>query len=144
MSTPTTKKPVKKAQIEVTPEVNPATERTTADTPASPRKAKPARKNGHAAAEPSAARPATNGTVEGKTKRARKEKVIRDSFTMPKSDYEKIAVLKQKCLEAGVPVKKSELLRAGLTLLEAIPVKRLMAAIAALETVKTGRPKQSQ
>jgi hypothetical protein len=78
--------------------------------------------------------------VEQKTKRAKKEKVVRDSFTMPKSDYEKIDALKQKCLDAGVAVKKSELLRAGLLLLEGISVDRLLDAIAAVETVKTGRP----
>jgi len=48
--------------------------------------------------------------------------------------------LKQKCLSAGVAVKKSELLRAGLLLLEAAPLAELLDAIAAVETVKTGRP----
>lgn len=80
---------------------------------------------------------------EGKPKRAKKEKVVRDSFTMPRSDYEKITALKQKCLDAGVSTKKSELLRAGLLLLEAAPLKRLLAAVAAVETVKTGRPAKS-
>jgi hypothetical protein len=75
-----------------------------------------------------------------KPKRVKKEKVVRDSFTMPKSDYEKLGELKQKCLSAGVAVKKSELLRAGLLLLEAAPLAQLLEAIAAVETVKTGRP----
>jgi hypothetical protein len=78
-----------------------------------------------------------------KGKRTKKEKVVRDSFTMPKSDYEKIAELKQKCLTAGVSVKKSEILRAGLLLLEAAAPKRLLAAVAAVEQVKTGRPAKS-
>lgn len=82
-------------------------------------------------------------TTEVKAKRTKKGKVVRDSFTMPKSDYEKIAVLKQKCLDAGVSVKKSELLRAGLLLLEASASKRLLAAISEVETVKTGRPTKS-
>jgi hypothetical protein len=81
--------------------------------------------------------------AEMKVKRVKKEKVVRDSFTMPKSDYEKIAALKQKCLDAGVSVKKGEILRAGLLLLEASPSKRLLAAISAVETVKTGRPVKS-
>ena len=75
-----------------------------------------------------------------KTKRQKKEKVVRDSFTMPKSDYERIALLKQKCLDSGVAVKKSELLRAGLILLDALSNKRLIGAVSAVETVKTGRP----
>jgi hypothetical protein len=81
--------------------------------------------------------------VEVKAKRARKDKAVRDSFTMPKSDYEKIAALRQKCLDAGVSVKKSELLRAGLRLLESAPSKRLLAAISAVETLNTGRPAKS-
>jgi len=81
--------------------------------------------------------------AEVKSKRGKREEVVRDSFTMPKSDYEKIATLKQKCLDAGVPVKKSELLRAGLILLESAPGKRLLAAISAVETLKTGRPAKS-
>jgi hypothetical protein len=85
----------------------------------------------------------TGVAAEEKAKRVKKGKVVRDSFTMPKSDYEKIATLKQKCLDAGVPVKKSELLRAGLILLEAASTKRLLAAISAVETVKTGRPAKS-
>lgn len=78
-----------------------------------------------------------------KAKRSKKEKVVRDSFTMPKSDYEKLAKLKQKCLDAGVAVKKSELLRAGLLMLDSAPAKRLLAAVSAIETVKTGRPAKS-
>ncbi len=78
--------------------------------------------------------------VPEKTKRQKKEKVVRDSFTMPKSDYERIAALKQKCLDSGVAVKKSELLRAGLILLDALSSKRLVAAVSTVETVKTGRP----
>lgn len=78
--------------------------------------------------------------AEPKPKRVKKEKVVRDSFTIPKSDYAKIAELKQKCLAGGVAVKKSELLRAGLLLLEAASVDQLLAVIAAVETVKTGRP----
>ncbi|MFD1560952.1 hypothetical protein ACFSHT_35795 [Paraburkholderia silviterrae] len=88
--------------------------------------------------------PAPKAAGKEKTKRAKKEKVVRDSFTMPKADYERISVLKRKCLDAGVAVKKSELLRAGLQLLESASAKRLLAAIAALEAVKTGRPSQSE
>jgi hypothetical protein len=59
---------------------------------------------------------------------------------MPKSDYEKIAALKKRCLAAGVTAKKSELLRAALQLLAGASEKQLVAAVSALEQVKTGRP----
>ncbi|CAE6761322.1 hypothetical protein [Paraburkholderia haematera] len=90
-------------------------------------------------AAPAEAAPATAPEAK-KAKPPKKEKVVRDSFTMPKSDYEKIASLKQKCLDAGVSVKKSELLRAGLMMLESAAPQRLLAAVSSLETVKTGRP----
>lgn len=82
----------------------------------------------------------TSAPAQAKVKQAKKEKVVRDSFTMPKSDYEKITALKNKCLEAGVSIKKSELLRAGLLMLESAAPERLLAAVSSVETVKTGRP----
>ncbi|WP_321921191.1 hypothetical protein [Paraburkholderia guartelaensis] len=101
---------------------------------------KAAAKPANGAAQAPAPAPAAAPAEKVKTKRVKKDKVVRDSFTMPKTDYQRIALLKRKCLEAGVAVRKSELLRAGLQLLEAAPQKRLLAAIEALETVKTGRP----
>jgi hypothetical protein len=92
----------------------------------------------------SKAKPApAESAPEEKVKRPKKEKVVRDSFTMPKSDYDKIAALKQKCLANGVHVKKGELLRAGLLILETANIEQLTAAVAAVETVKTGRPGKS-
>ncbi|TKC92661.1 hypothetical protein FAZ69_03055 [Trinickia terrae] len=87
--------------------------------------------------------PAGNGAQAAgakKKKTEKREKVIRDSFTMPKHDFEKIAELKATCLKNGVVVKKSELLRAGLAALAALPEKKLLAVVASIETVKTGRP----
>ncbi len=86
---------------------------------------------------------AISAAKDEKARRPKKDKVVRDSFTMPKSDYAKIAELKQRCLDAGVSVRKSELLRAGLLLLAAAPAKRLIAAVAELDAVKTGRPARS-
>lgn len=75
----------------------------------------------------------------GVEKSAKKARSVRDSFIMPEVDYGKLAALKSKCLAAGVSVKKSELLRIGLHLLETLPTARLKAAVTALESVKTGR-----
>lgn len=73
-------------------------------------------------------------------KKAKKAKVVRDSFTMPEDDYSKIAALKKQCQAAGVPVKKSELLRAGLQALQSMTEAKLLALVSGLENVKTGRP----
>jgi hypothetical protein len=71
---------------------------------------------------------------------AKRAKVIRDSFTMPVADYELIGVLKRRCIGLGVAIKKSELLRAGLTVLKRLPDGHLAEVAAAVESVKTGRP----
>jgi hypothetical protein len=67
-------------------------------------------------------------------------KVIRDSFTMPVADYELIGVLKKRCIGLGVAIRKSELLRAGLAALDRLPDASLAQVVAAVESVKTGRP----
>jgi sialic acid synthase SpsE len=77
------------------------------------------------------------------SKTVSKVKVVRDSFTMPKSDYDKIDALKQVCLKAGLHVKKSELLRAGLHALSALSTAQLKISIGKLAEIKTGRPKKT-
>ncbi|MFM8901490.1 MAG: hypothetical protein ACKOF9_16325 [Burkholderiales bacterium] len=69
-----------------------------------------------------------------------KPKLVRDSFTMPKAEYVAIDVLKQRAAKLARPVKKSELLRAGVKLLNALDDKALLAAVNAVPTIKTGRP----
>ncbi len=89
-------------------------------------------------------------TPEKKDKKAKKVsgkaeikmKVVRDSFTMPQNDYAKIAELKQVCHKAGLQVKKSELLRAGLHALGKLSTVQLKQTIAQMEQIKTGRPKK--
>jgi hypothetical protein len=141
MGEPSTKKPTKNANGQAKPDEKQTNEENaSAAAVVQPVPTKSSRQKRAKPVEAEAPSP----VVEVKAKRAKKDKVVRDSFTMPKSDYAKIAALKQKCLDAGVPVKKSELLRAGLLLLDSAPTKRLVAAIAAVETVKTGRPAKSQ
>lgn len=72
--------------------------------------------------------------------RAKKERVIRDSFTLPTVDYELIAALRQRCLNSAVSATKSEIVRAGLHVLSDLSDQELMAAISHLAKVKTGRP----
>ena len=81
---------------------------------------------------------------EKKLKKAKKSggkiKVVRDSFTMPQSDYAKIGELKQLCIKNGLHVKKSELLRAGLQALGKMSATQLKSVMSGLEQIKTGRP----
>ena len=78
-----------------------------------------------------------------KPKKEHKLKVVRDSFTMPQSDYEKIGEFKELCLKSGMHVKKSELLRAGLHALGKLSIAQLKTALSELEKIETGRPKKS-
>jgi hypothetical protein len=96
---------------------------------------------GKALAKP-AAKPATAIQAGSKLKKERKVKVVRDSFTMPEGEYLKIAEIKDICAKAGQPVKKSEVLRAGLKALAAMNPAQLKRALAGLEKIKTGRPKK--
>jgi hypothetical protein len=88
-------------------------------------------------AKPSAVRAKKNAAA---TKRVKPGKVIRDSFTMPVADHELIGVLKKRCIGLGIAIKKSELLRAGLASLQRLPDAKLGQVVAAVESVKTGRP----
>lgn len=75
-----------------------------------------------------------------KAKAVKKPKVVRDSFTMPQSEYLKIAEIKALCLKAGLQVKKSEVLRAGVIALCAMSEAQLNTALSRLDKIKTGRP----
>ena len=71
--------------------------------------------------------------------------LVRDSFTMPTGEHQLIDQLKKKIRLLGSDVKKSELIRAGITLLNTLPNDALISAINAIPNLKTGRPaKESQ
>ena len=73
--------------------------------------------------------------------KAKKPKLVRDSFTIPKDEYAVIETLKQRSAALAQPVKKSELLRAGLKVLAAMSDAALRSAVQAVPSIKTGRPK---
>ncbi len=80
--------------------------------------------------------------IPAKVVKPKKVKLIRDSFTMPSFDYDLIEVLKVKGLGSKTVIKKSELLRAGLHALSRLDSSQLIALVATLAAVKTGRPKK--
>jgi hypothetical protein len=96
---------------------------------------KRARKKSDARADPGLAKKA----------KKRKLKLIDDKFTMPEPDYQLIDTLKNKCFVAGIAVKKNELLRVGLRLLNNLEMAQLEAKLKELEPVKKkkGPNKQS-
>jgi len=77
---------------------------------------------------------------DGKPAKAKKAKLVRDSFTMPEPEYAQIAVLKKRCLDAGISAKKSEILRAAVANLSKLSDASLLATVRRLDVIKTGRP----
>jgi len=94
-----------------------------------------------ASAQPKA-KAATSAQPAAETK-LKKPKLIRDSFTFPKDEYQAIAGLKQKALGLKHSAKKSEILRAGLKLLNSLNDKAFLAALTNVPALKTGRPAKS-
>ena len=72
----------------------------------------------------------------------KKNKLVRDSFTIPKNEYVVIDSLKARAIAAGQAVKKSELLRAGIKALAAMSNTQFKAALCNVPPIKTGRPKK--
>ena len=137
------KKPVRKAAKKISP-VKRVVKKPVAK--------KPVPQTAPDSATKSAARPAPKPTPRPKSKPAqqtspdlklKKPKLVRDSFTFPKDEYQAIAGLKQKALGLKHSAKKSEILRAGLMLLNGLSDKAFLAALTKVPALKTGRPAKS-
>ncbi|MBP6404356.1 MAG: hypothetical protein KA335_01765 [Ramlibacter sp.] len=85
------------------------------------------------AAKSPAAKPA-------KADKPKKPKLVRDSFTIPKTEYAVLDELKQRAAKLGAPAKKSEVLRAGIKALAQMSDVAFQSAMAAVPAIKTGRP----
>jgi hypothetical protein len=70
-----------------------------------------------------------------------KAKLVRDSFTIPKSEYAVLEGLKVRAANLTRPAKKSEVLRAGVAVLNAMTDKAFLSALNGVPSLKTGRPK---
>jgi hypothetical protein len=75
-----------------------------------------------------------------KPAKVKKPKLVRDSFTIPKTEYTVLDELKQRAGKLGRPIKKSELLRAGIKALAAMSEGAFLTALQSVPTIKTGRP----
>lgn len=83
--------------------------------------------------------PAKSETVALPPK-TKKPKLVRDSFTIPKTEYLVLDDLKQRAAKLTRPAKKSELLRAAIKTLAALSDAGFLTALAQVPTIKTGRP----
>jgi hypothetical protein len=79
-------------------------------------------------------------TTPAKPAKEKKVKVVRDSFTLPKTELLQISDMKKRAMALGVEVKKSELIRAGLQALSTMTDAPFKKALGNVPTIKTGRP----
>jgi hypothetical protein len=70
--------------------------------------------------------------------------MVRDSFTFPKDEYIVLDALKLRAAKLDTPVKKTELLRAGVKAIAAMTDVALLAALKAVPSLKTGRPAKAK
>ena len=91
-------------------------------------------------ATPSRAKP--TAPISAPATKTKKVKLVRDSFTMPANEYQILQEIKKASLKAGIEVKKSELLRIGVGLLNTLSIAQLGAARSALTKLSAGRPKK--
>lgn len=135
------KKVVKKPATPVTESVKPVAKAVAKPVlKAAPKTtAKPAAK----AAPKLAVKPVTTPKAE-KSVKAKKPKLVRDSFTIPKAEYTVLDDLKQRAGKLASAVKKSELIRAGVKALAAMSDAAFLAALKVVPTIKTGRPSKAR
>lgn len=106
--------------------------------------AKPLAAPATASAKPAAA-PKAASAVAGASKivKDKKPKMVRDSVTIPKAEYMVLDAMKQRAAQLKVTVKKTELIRAGMKHLATLSDTVFLAAIAAVPSLKTGRPSKA-
>ncbi len=92
-------------------------------------------------AKPAAQAQAKSEPAKAKPKKA---KLVRDSFTMPDNEYQVIGDIKKACIGAGFSIKKSEILRIGVALLQKMPPAQIQQSLASLPALKAGRPKKEE
>ncbi len=129
-------KPVKEAKaspVDVAPKAAPTVQPTASKAVPAPKvvatKA-PAKNSVKAAIKP----------VADKPTKVKKPKLVRDSLTMPKAEYEILDALKVRATALQTHIKKTELIRAGIKALAAMNDAAFLAAIKAVPSLKTGRP----
>lgn len=79
-------------------------------------------------------------TPAEKPVKIKKVKMVRDSFTFPKPEFAVLEDLKLRAAKLTTPIKKTELIRAGIKALASMGDANFLAAIRSVPNLKTGRP----
>ena len=75
-----------------------------------------------------------------KPEKEKKIKMVRDSISIPKTEYVVLDTLKLRAAKLATPAKKTEILRAGIKALATMSDTAFLAAIRSVPNLKTGRP----
>ena len=91
-----------------------------------------------------AAKKASKKTLGKSTKATKtvKTKLVRDSFAIPEKEYAALVAVKKACLKAGLEIKKTELIRIGIALVNTLTTAKIKTAQAKLTQISAGRPKK--
>lgn len=84
----------------------------------------------------------TKATKATKATKTVKTKLIRDSFAIPEKEYAALVAVKKTCLKAGLEIKKTELIRIGIALVNDLTTAKIKTAQAKLTQISAGRPKK--
>jgi hypothetical protein len=142
--------PVKKASAAKTAAAKPAARPATKKAATVVKTARPAAAPGKAAASAAAkaampvAAPAVQASkpiiIESESgKKDKREKVMRDSFSLPASEHKRIKALREALGQSGRLASKSEVLRAGLALLSQRSTTEVVSLLDALPPVAKGK-----
>jgi hypothetical protein len=133
----------KKAPAKTTEAKKPVVEKAPAKkAPAKKAAAKKPTAKKSAAKKPATKKPKVEAVEAAPAPKAKKVKLVRDSFTMPGHEYQVLQDIKKAALKAGVELKKSDLLRIGVSMLKNFSVTQLDKARATLTKLRAGRPKK--
>ena len=137
--TPKAPKPVK-AATKAAPKVADKEEKKKTPAADAPKVPKVKTASVKAVAAPAKKAPVTAKVAPKAEPKAKKPKLVRDSFTIPKPEYLVLDELKLRALQLQHPIKKGELLRAGIKALASMADDAFLVAVQAVPTIKTGRP----
>lgn len=84
----------------------------------------------------------TKSTKANKATKTVKTKLVRDSFAIPEKEYAALVAVKKTCLKAGLEIKKTELIRIGIALVNNLTTAKIKTAQAKLTQISAGRPKK--
>lgn len=143
MTTTKTKTNIEKSQApvpNVAPKITPKVAAKAVAKPATKAATKPIVK---APAEKEAAPKNVSKTTSEKPLKVKKIKMVQDRFTMPKPEFAVVDVLKLRAAQLSGPIKKSELIRAGIKALAAMTDADFLLAIRAVPNLKTDRPEKA-